>query len=105
MGRLSAARQGIRDGPGNKDPAAGPILQGPIKSIRCIGRRTMTKAGLYAQGILAIGVAVASLGALPAAAQDDYPSRPIRMIVPFGAGGGIDFTARAMSGKIGRAHV
>ncbi len=30
----------------------------------------------------------------PAAAQADYPSRPIKMIVPFPPGGGIDMTAR-----------
>src|SRR5438128_347939 len=44
---------------------------------------------------LAAALATLTLGAtaLPAAAQN-YPSRPITMIVPWGAGGGTDATAR-----------
>ncbi len=45
----------------------------------------------------------------PAAAQADYPSRPIKMIVPFPAGGGIDMTARiaaqSLSGILGQQIV
>jgi tripartite-type tricarboxylate transporter receptor subunit TctC len=45
----------------------------------------------------------------PAAAQADYPSRPIKMIVPFPAGGGIDMTARiaaqSLSGLLGQQIV
>ena len=39
------------------------------------------------------------LCATPAVAQD-YPSRPIKLIVPLAAGGGIDFTARVMAQKL-----
>jgi tripartite-type tricarboxylate transporter receptor subunit TctC len=35
-----------------------------------------------------------------AAAQDGYPSKPIRLIVPLAAGGGIDFTARTTAQKL-----
>ena len=41
----------------------------------------------------------AALTAGPLAAQDKYPSRPIELIVPFGAGGGADQLAR-MTGKL-----
>jgi tripartite-type tricarboxylate transporter receptor subunit TctC len=34
-------------------------------------------------------------------AQDSFPSRPIKMIVPFPAGGGIDVTARIAAQGLG----
>jgi tripartite-type tricarboxylate transporter receptor subunit TctC len=36
-------------------------------------------------------------------AADGYPTRPITMIVPFGAGGGTDVIARAVSDELSRA--
>jgi tripartite-type tricarboxylate transporter receptor subunit TctC len=36
----------------------------------------------------------------PAAAQDAYPSKPVKLVVPLAAGGGIDFTARATAQKL-----
>ena len=36
-----------------------------------------------------------------AAAQDKYPSRPITMIVPFPAGGGVDAVARIVADRLG----
>jgi tripartite-type tricarboxylate transporter receptor subunit TctC len=47
---------------------------------------------------LPAGLALAAIR--PAAAQSDYPSRPIRMIVGFAAGGGTDLTARTMQPKL-----
>ncbi len=40
------------------------------------------------------GFALAALTTSGALAQSDFPNRPIRMLVPFAAGGGIDITAR-----------
>ena len=44
--------------------------------------------------------AASSLAALPALA--DYPDKPIRMLVPFGAGGITDVVARAFADRLGR---
>ncbi|WP_240046758.1 Bug family tripartite tricarboxylate transporter substrate binding protein [Paracraurococcus ruber] len=41
--------------------------------------------------------ATAALLPLPALAQSDWPSRPIRLVVPFAAGGAADSAARAIS--------
>jgi tripartite-type tricarboxylate transporter receptor subunit TctC len=47
------------------------------------------------RGLVATGAALAL--ARPALAQGDYPSRPIRIIAPYAAGGGQDITARLLA--------
>lgn len=50
--------------------------------------------------VLAAGAATgaaAALGMKPAMAQADYPSRPVTVVVPWGAGGGTDATARIIA--------
>jgi tripartite-type tricarboxylate transporter receptor subunit TctC len=53
-------------------------------------------------------VAVLALSAQPAAAQD-YPSRPVTIAVPYGAGGGVDvvtrLVAQQLSAKLGQPFV
>jgi len=62
-----------------------PETHGPI-----IGRRTL------------LGGAAAALGTLtlPAFAQSAYPSRPVKFVVPFPAGGPVDTTGRAVAQKL-----
>ena len=62
---------------------------------------------MYKQNqIVTIGALIAvSLGfsvAMPASAQN-YPTKPVRVIVPFGPGGGSDITARQFSQKLSEA--
>jgi tripartite-type tricarboxylate transporter receptor subunit TctC len=41
--------------------------------------------------------------AMSAARADDYPAKPIRLIVPYPAGGGVDIVARILQEKLGTA--
>ena len=50
------------------------------------------------RGLVATGVAALAAKRHPAAlAQDAFPSRPIRVLVPYAAGGGQDITARLLA--------
>jgi tripartite-type tricarboxylate transporter receptor subunit TctC len=49
---------------------------------------------------IALALALVTLAAAPAAAQT-YPSRSVRVILPFGAGGVADITARLVTEKLG----
>src|SRR5512139_1839938 len=42
-----------------------------------------------------------SLGLAAPAWSQGFPSRPLRLVVPFGAGGAADLTARAVGQKLG----
>ncbi len=55
-------------------------------------------------GPLAVALALAAMPALSAAAatSDTYPSRPVKIIVPFGAGGPTDVYARAIGEELGK---
>lgn len=64
-------------------------------------RRTVD---LPRRGVLAapFGLLGASLGSAEALAQADYPSRPIRLIVPFAPGAGSDITGRVVADELSR---
>ena len=51
--------------------------------------------------LLTLSLGLVALFMAPVHAQSDFPSRPIKMIVPFPPGGGIDVTARIAADKLG----
>ena len=65
---------------------------------RSVGLRAMARCGGRVL-CAALGVALA-VGAPLASAQDQYPNRPVRVVVAFAPGGGTDIVARALSARL-----
>src|SRR3954453_8429321 len=66
---------------------------------------TTTRRNMASQKVLVVTAPVLSVSsvALPARAQDDYPNRPLRIVVGFSPGGGPDVTARHIAQRLGEA--
>ena len=62
-----------------------------------VGRRQ----ALAAAGSLVLGSALPSI----ARAQSDWPTKPVRLVVPFPAGGGADLGARVVAVHLASAFV
>ena len=74
-----------------------------------MNRRTPEPARWRRRHILASGLAGAAAMALPVRAQADYPNRPVKVLVPFGAGGLSDnltrLFANELSARLGQPFV
>src|SRR5688572_6552410 len=66
--------------------------------------RPQHQGGVRSRPMKAFGVVLTLLGALALApearAQQDYPNRTVRLIVPFAAGGGVDILARLTAQRL-----
>ena len=58
--------------------------------------RTFTPNSNFKLIIKALGLALACAGAASPTLADTYPSKPVRIIVPYGTGGGSDTLARQL---------
>lgn len=54
-------------------------------------------------GFLTAGLLFAWLGIVPSAAAQDFPNRPVRIVVPYPPGGNVDITARTVQAALGEA--
>ncbi|MSQ71488.1 MAG: tripartite tricarboxylate transporter substrate binding protein [Betaproteobacteria bacterium] len=73
------------------------------ESIDAITRMTGRTRGKCFRGVLALStlaLASACLAQTQRGVEGAYPARPLRMIVPFGAGGGADLAARTFAQKL-----
>jgi tripartite-type tricarboxylate transporter receptor subunit TctC len=64
-------------------------------------RRLKAIAGILVAGLLSAGLVLAGALTVPAAAQSDYPNRPVMLIVPYGPGGVADVGMRILGEKLG----
>src|SRR5260221_2897270 len=54
-------------------------------------------------GFLTAGLLAAWVGLIPSVAAQDFPNRPIRIVVPYPPGGNVDITARTVQAALGEA--
>src|SRR5262249_56719405 len=67
----------------------GTQRRAPTRSSSMKYKSTITRR----EATLALAAAATGIGGAPVRAQAKYPNRPVRVILPFGAGGVADVTA------------
>ena len=62
--------------------------------------RTLTRRSAMGRVFTATVITLAAWGSMPVAAQERWPSKPVRIVVPFAAGGSTDVIARMVGQKL-----
>jgi len=76
----------------------GDTVSKDLRASRKMLQQLLRRTAVQAVAGIVLALALASTDAR---ARDDYPSRPIQMIVPFSAGGPTDIVGRVMGAKMG----
>jgi hypothetical protein len=98
----------MRPTPSSADPAAMRRIAVAVACDRCVAFFTFREARMRSRQVgmpfIFSLVALAILGGVcvpgAARAQADYPNHPVRIIVPYGAGGIADVTMRLTAQKL-----
>jgi len=57
----------------------------------------------YRRGFIAIAALALTLGQMPVASAEDWPAKPVHILVGFGAGGGTDVATRVVANALSKA--